>query len=220
MKTVALTAEHRSGIGKSVTRKLRVRGIIPANLYGIGDDPVTMQVKNDDLIEIFRHHGSNVLIELSFEGEETILSLIREHQIHPVSRKSVHLDFQRVQLGKPINVEIPITLVGEAPGVRNFGGILEQITRSVEVSCLPREIPDSFVVDVSKLDINESIHISDLEAENMEFLIDSSQIIANVSPPRLSTEVEETEEGEEGEAVEGEEGAEGSTEGEAENKDS
>jgi large subunit ribosomal protein L25 len=220
MKTVSLSAEHRSGIGKSVTRKLRVAGVIPANLYGSGGDPVTMQVKNADLIEIFRHHGSNVLIELNFEGEEAILSLIREHQIHPVSRKSVHLDFQRVQLGKPINVIIPIEVVGEAPGVRNFGGILEQITRSVEVSCLPREIPDSYVVDVSELDINESIHISDLEAGNVEFLVDDSQIIVNVSPPRLSTEVDETEEGEEGEGAEGEEGAEGSDEGDAENKDS
>ncbi len=219
MQTVSLSAERREGIGKSVTRKLRVAGTIPANLYGVGGDPVTMQVSNADLIQIFRFHGSNVLIELNFEGEEPILSLIREHQVHPVSGKSVHLDFQRVKLGKPLNVDVPINVIGIAPGVKDFGGVLEQVIREVEVSCLPRQIPDFIEVDVSELNINDAIHIGDLKVENVEFLVDDSQTVVMVTPPRLSTEAEETEEGEEGEVAEGEEGAE-ATEGDEESQDS
>ncbi len=220
MQTVSLPAERREGTGKSVTRKLRVAGTIPANLYGTGGDPVTMQVSNADLIQIFRHHGSNVLIELNFEGEDPILSLIREHQVHPVSGKSVHLDFQRVQLGKPLNVEVPFQITGVAPGVKDFGGILEQIIRSVEVSCLPRQIPDFIEVDVSELQINDAIHIGDLNVPDVEFLVDDSQTVAQVTPPRLSTEVEEAEEGEEGVEGEAAEGEEGAAEGDAESSDS
>jgi len=221
MQTVTLTAQRRQGTGKSVTRKLRAAGVIPANLYGSGGDAVTLQVSDADLFQIFRHHGVNVLIELAIEGGEPVLSLIREHQVHPVSGKTIHLDFQRVQLGKPINVEVPITVRGEAPGVKNFGGILEQVIRTVEVSCLPRQIPDFIEVDVSELNINESVHIGDLKVEDVEFLVDPGQTVAQVTPPRLSTEVEETEEGEEAEAeAAAEEGDASDAQGDAESKDS
>jgi len=189
MQTVTIPAELRQGKGKSVTRKLRAEGTIPANLYGVGAEPVTMQIKTADIDNVVRSHGSNVLVELQFEGQDAILTLIREHQVHPVSGSHVHLDFQRVHLGKPLHVDVPIKVVGEAPGVKNFSGILEQVVRDLSVSCLPREIPDFIEVDISKLGINDAVHVRDLKIDNVELLADGSQTIVMVVPPRLSTAI-------------------------------
>ncbi|MDP6418261.1 MAG: 50S ribosomal protein L25 [Candidatus Krumholzibacteria bacterium] len=222
MKTVSLKAQSRQGKGKSVTRKLRASGQIPGNLYGAGVPSESIQLNNTELETMFRlHKGGNFLIELEIDDNEAILTLIREHQIHPVSRKHVHLDFQRVQLGQKLNVDIPIYLTGEAIGAKDFGGTVEQVLRSVSVSCLPREIPDFIEIDINELGINDSIHVGSLDVPNVEFLVDESQTVVLCAPPRLSTEAEDEEpeeglEGEEAAEGEGEETAEGSSKEDAE----
>ncbi len=214
METVDLKATLRTGTGKQVTRKLRVAGQIPGTLYGAGGDPVTLQCEEKSLIKMFRAHpGGNFILNLSIGDDKPVLSIIRERQRHPVFGSLVHLDFQRVSTNKPIQVQIPVHLTGESPGVKDFGGVLEHTMREVEISCLPLEIPDEIVVDINELGLNESIHVSDLELPNLNFVTEGERTIVSVSAPRVSTGVLAEEEAA-AEAAELAEGAEGEAEGE------
>jgi len=214
MQTVDLKATRREGTGKQVTRKLRAAGVIPAVLYGNKAEPESLQVDINDLHIIYRSYsGANFILNLAIEDQEPVMTIIRERQRHPVSGATLHLDFQRIDVAKAIMIEVPIHLTGEAPGVKDFGGTLEHLLRWAEVSCLPLEIPEEIVIDVSELGINDSIHVRDLARDGMEFLADEGRVVVAVTPPRIATTAEDEEaEGEEGETAEGEEGE--TTEGE------
>lgn len=212
MQTLELKASTRAGIGKSVTRKMRAQGILPATLYGPATEPMNLQVSTAAFEDLYvGRESSNFILNLQVDDQEPMITLIRERQKHPVSGAMIHVDFQRIRMDRPINIEIPIVLTGESDGVKTFGGIQEHLMRSVEISCLPTHIPDRIVVDVSKLGINDSVHIGDITIENVEILGDSGRPIVNIAPPRLSTELDEEAEGVEGEAAEGETEAEGET---------
>ena len=218
MQTLDLKASVREGTGKSVTRKLRVQGIVPATLYGIGVDPVNLNVDAAELEGLYKgRESSNFILSLHVDGGDAVATIVRERQRHPVSRQVLHVDFQRISMDRPIHVEIPIHLTGECEGVKTFGGTLEHLLRTVAISCLPKHIPDEIIVDVSELNLNDSIHVSDLDVPNIEFEAEAARVVVNVAPPRLSTEVEETdEEGEGEETAEGEEASdEGGDEGDA-----
>ncbi len=215
MQTLDLKAATREGTGKSVTRKLRVRGILPATLYGLDKAPLSLNVVADDFATLYKGRGtSNFILNLTVDEGEPTLTIVRERQRHPVSSQVLHVDFQRISMDKPIYTKVPIRLTGEAPGVKTDGGILEHLLREVAISCLPKFIPDEFIVDISELQINDSIHVSDLDTPNVNLEAEINTVIVNVSPPRLSTLDEDAE----GEEVEGEEGAEGAegAEGETE----
>ena len=207
MQTVDLNARTRQGTGKQVTRKMRVIGQIPATLYGAGETPVTLQVMDDDLDQLFRgKRGASMIINLAIDDAKPVLSIIREKQRHPVSGATLHLDFQRISLDKPITAQVPVRITGESPGVKDQGGILEFLMRSADVSCLPMNIPEEIMIDISELEINDSVHVGDIPHEGFEFMADEDRTIISVSAPRLSTEAEEAEEGEGEEGVEGAEG--------------
>ena len=211
MKTVDLQATLRTGTGKSVTRKLRSAGQIPATLYGAKQDPISLQIDEQVLIKLIRAHpGGNFILNLAIDDQSPTLSILRERQRHPVNGSLVHLDFQRVSLDKPIQVQIPVHLTGESPGVKDFSGVLEHTMRQVEISCLPMEIPDEIVVDISKLMLNDSIHVEDLQLPNLNFITEGERTIVSVSAPRVSTAAEEDETAEEAAAdakAEGDTGA-------------
>jgi large subunit ribosomal protein L25 len=229
MESVELKASRREGTGKQVTRKLRATGAIPAVLYGSGAEPQSLQIDKVELDRIFREHaGGNFILNLEVEKEKPVMTIIRETQRHPVSGQLVHLDFQRVSTDKPIAVQVPVRLVGESPGVKDFGGVLEFVLRELEVSCLPLEIPDEVVVDISEMLLNDSIHVADLDLPNIEFITETERTIVSVSMPRIqksaaeieAEEAEEAEAAEAAEAAEGEgEAAEGSGEGGDADKD-
>ncbi len=223
MKKIKLKARIRKEASKKNVHKLRQEGEIPGVIYGHKKDPVHLAIPEHDFWTILHNATSeHLIIDLDVDGldMEDHISLVREIQHHPVSGDILHVDFQRIGMDESIKVGIPVVLTGVARGVKEFGGVLDHGTREVMVATTAATVPEHLAIDVSELMINDSIHVSDLEAlyPDIEFLDDSGINIAHVSPPKKLEVLEEgeegAEEGAEGEEAEGEEGEEkGSEEG-------
>jgi large subunit ribosomal protein L25 len=215
MKRVTLQAEIREVSGKGGARELRRNGRVPAVIYG-NEVPETLHIAIDSKVlthSVRPHEAHNFIVDL--EVEKTVYpTIIADIQQDPVTEEPLHVDFYRISMEKPIHTTIPIVLVGSSPGEKE-GGMLEHNLREMSISCLPGNLPDSIEVDVSDLNLDESIHVSDLvPPAGVEFLTEEHDTVVHVRRPRLVAEVEEVEaaEGEvEGEEVpaEGEEGAAG-----------
>jgi large subunit ribosomal protein L25 len=204
----ALSAELRSGTGKGVNRKLRVAGKIPAVVYGKGRDAQSVTLDPKALETLLHKSGAglNTLIDLAVGGR-TDTVLVKELQRHPVHGQYLHVDFFQVDLTQKITVSIPIHFTGKARGVE-FGGILDHPLRELEVECLPRAIPEFVEVDVSALEIGQSIHVSDLRLpEGVEVKTDPTLPVASVVLPAAEVEAAPVETVVEGEVVEGAEAA-------------
>ncbi|HEX3113578.1 MAG TPA: 50S ribosomal protein L25 [Candidatus Eisenbacteria bacterium] len=199
MAMQALKGARRSGIGKGVARKLRQTGSIPAVYYGRGEDPIVLTVVVKELEEvILKADGSNVIVDLKVDGDggSDRKALIREIQRDPVGGHILHLDLQHISLTERITVEVPIVLTGIPIGVKDGGGILEHLLREVEVECLPTDIPSRLEIDVSALNIGDSLHVSDLKTEKATILTEGERPIAAVVPPTVLEEAKPAEEGE------------------------
>ena len=185
-----LSAEGRDGVGKSVTRKLRASGRIPGVIYGKRREPQSIHLDPVALEKVLRGSGGlNTLIDLSV-GDRTDTVLVKELQRHPVQGAFWHVDFSQVDLSRKITVDIPLHFVGKAHGVE-FGGILDHPLREIEVECLPRAIPEFVEVDVSALEVGDSIHVGDLQLpDGVEVMTDGQLPVASVVLP--AAEVEET----------------------------
>lgn len=164
-KQVKLKAEHRSATGRSAARKLKARGIIPAIIYGAKDKPQPLQLSARDINAMLSHaSGENILVELEIPGEKSNrTALVQEIQHSPVGGDVLHIDFHAVSMDEKIHAEVPLEATGIANGVKNFGGLLEQSLRFLGVECLPRDLPDRITVDVSALEIGDSIHVRDIQ---------------------------------------------------------
>jgi large subunit ribosomal protein L25 len=208
MKETLLEAEVRAGSGKSVTRKLRMSGMLPAVLYGMDKKPEMLNVNARSLTQLLHAGGGeNVLVDLVVGTAKPEKVLVKEVQHHPVSSKIVHIDFLRIDLTKKVTVMVPVHIVGTAEGVKG-GGVLEVVSRELEVSCLPMDIPSHITVDVTALKINEAIHVTDLQLGKLEILTDKARTVVTVQPPTVIKEVAPAAEAVEGAVVEGEEAAE------------
>ena len=222
MAHVALTAQPRKETGKGAARTLRRQALIPAVFYGPEVDPVHLSLNYRDLEKLIKTGaGENVIIDLAIETGESSLShraMLKEIQQDPVKQTILHVDLYEISMDKKIEVEVPITLTGTPKGVSE-GGILQQVTRTLEISCLPDNIPDAFELEVTELDIGDSLHVSDLRIpQDVEVLVEEELTIATVVPPTKVEEIEleVPEEEEEREEVEGEAVAETEEEGEKE----
>src|SRR5437762_11524387 len=164
-KQVKLAAERRETTGRSAMRKLKGRGIIPAIVYGGKDKPQPLQVSRRDINVMLSHaSGENILVELEIAGEKSSrMAMIQEIQHSPVGGDVLHVDFHAVSMDQKIEADIPLESAGVADGVKNFGGLLEQSLRTLTVECLPRDLPDQITVDVSELNIGDSIHVRDIK---------------------------------------------------------
>ena len=164
-KQVKLKAERRSGTGRSAARKLKARGVVPAVIYGAKDKAQPLQVSARDVNAMLSHaSGENILVELEIDGEKSNrMALIQEVQHSPVGGNILHIDFHAVSMDEKIHAEVPLETIGIPNGVKNFGGLLEQSLRSLPVECLPRDLPDRISVDVSALNIGDSIHVRDIQ---------------------------------------------------------
>jgi large subunit ribosomal protein L25 len=164
-KQVKLKAERRSAVGRSAARKLKARGIIPAIIYGGKNEAQALQVSAREIRAMLSHaSGENILVELEIDGESSNRSaLVQEIQHSPVGGDIMHIDFHAVSMDEEIHAEVPLEAIGVANGVKNFGGLLEQSLRSLAVECLPRDLPDRITVDVSNLNIGDSIHVRDIQ---------------------------------------------------------
>lgn len=210
---VTLNAEERTGRGKGAARKLRATGRVPAVLYGADVESVALSVDATEATHLFQTISvENTIVDLAVAGgKEAVRTLVREVQVHPLRPQLLHIDFLRIQAGVKVDVEIPIHLNGVPQGVRDSGGILQQLIHELPVRVLPSNIPPSLEIDVTGLDLGESIHVSDLDlGDDVEVQAEEDRTVATVVAPRALALDEEEEEGE-GDEVEviGEEDAEG-----------
>lgn len=163
-KQVKIKAEHREGTGRSAVRKLKARGIIPAVIYGAKQKPEPLQVRARDINNVLSHaSGENILVELEIDGEKGgRAAMLQEIQHSPLGDQILHVDFHAVSMDEKIEADVPLEALGIANGVKNFGGLLEQSLRSLTIECLPRDLPDRVTVDVSNMNIGDTIHVRDI----------------------------------------------------------
>ncbi len=213
MERPVLTAEIREGVGKEEARKIRARGLIPAIFYGPRSKTIPLTVDPKELTKALQTEaGENVLIDLKIQGgdqSDQKVVMVKDIQIDPLHRRTLHTDFYEVVMDEMVTVEVPIHLIGKPEGIK-MGGILEQVRRAIQIQCLPGDIPKSIDVDVSSLKIGDSIHVQNLRAEKAKILAETNFTIATVVPPvveekKVEEVVAEVPEEAEGEEKEGEE---------------
>jgi large subunit ribosomal protein L25 len=211
---VTLDAEARPGTGKGVARKLRAAGKVPGVVYGRGLAPLPLAVERMALMRAFKTDaGRNVLIDLKIDGDSH-LTLARELQRHPVRGAILHVDFLKIARDVAIEVDVPIHIEGDSPGVKE-GGVIEHHLWNVRVSCLPTSVPDRLTADVSRMIIGDMLRVGDLVVpEGVTILTDPNEAVLGVVVPQILKVEEEVPaelelaEGEEAPAAaEGEEGA-------------
>jgi large subunit ribosomal protein L25 len=186
MKTTELTVERRETKGKNAARRTRATGKIPAVLYGAGRDTVPITVDRRALSDAFRGGaGENAIFRLKLQGSDlTRHAMIKDLQRDPLSRRPVHLDFVRVLMDTKIRVRVPIEVVGVAKGVKTDGGILDFVTREIEIECLPGNIPVHRPVDVTELSIGDALRVSAVLApQGVEVVDDAEKVVVHVVHP-------------------------------------
>jgi large subunit ribosomal protein L25 len=189
MAIVPLAGQVRPGRGKGPARQARRDGLIPAVIYGHGETPVALAVpKREFDLAMKTAKGSNVIVGLKLDGGAEQTAIIREVQRDPISYDILHLDFHLISMTEKVRVEVAVHLVGIPDGVKNGGGVLEHINRTVEIECLPTQIPGSIDADVTALGIGDSVHVRDLVIPNAEVLTDADVTIATVVPPTKALE--------------------------------
>ncbi|MCX6633046.1 MAG: 50S ribosomal protein L25 [Candidatus Solibacter sp.] len=181
-KDITVAAEVRTSRGKNEARRTRAAGNIPAVVYGAYQDPVSVAVNPKELSKIIRSStGLNTIFTLAVAGGETTPVMVVDRQVDPIKGLLLHADLKRIDLTKRIRVTVPVVTSGEPAGVKVQGGLLEIISRAVEIECLPDEIPENFTVVVSELLIGQSKRASDVEVSgSMKLVSDPQTVIAHI----------------------------------------
>jgi large subunit ribosomal protein L25 len=237
-RQATLQASSRGRSGKGAARSLRREGKIPAVIYGRGREPEAIAVDTTALTRLLTEiAAATTLVDVTVEGRGPVKALIREIQRNPVRPADIiHLDLYEVRAGEKITVEVPVHFVGVPEGVRNFGGVLDQTTHALQVRVVPADIPEQLEVDVTALNIGQSIHVGELQFPGLEIMTDARVTVCTVVAPRAEEVVAPTpeaevvaepelirkpkEEGEEGEeAVEGKAKAEAAPKGKGKEKE-
>jgi large subunit ribosomal protein L25 len=188
MEATELKACIRTESGKGPARRFREKGLIPAVFYGRGQDAILLSVNAADLLKIIKEKKKNIFINLIIEGNERLekLSLMKELQIEPVSRRFYHADFYEIRMDRKLTIDIPLRFVGIPVGVVN-GGELQHLKRDLKVTCLPSDLPDYIDLDVSGLDIGNSIKVQDIKVpDGMEVLDPADVGVAMVAVVKVS----------------------------------
>jgi large subunit ribosomal protein L25 len=181
-KEFRVQAKQREGRGKNDARRARRDGMVPITLYGAGGETVAAVAPLRDLAAILRTEaGRNTIFTIDIEGVGESEVMFHDRQIDPVKGRLIHADLTRLVKGQKIEVTVPLHLTGEPVGVREKQGVLEQVIREIDVRCQPRDIPDSIDVDVTNLDVHDTLHVSDIKVgEGVEILTDADHVIATV----------------------------------------
>ncbi len=190
MATATISATPRSETGKGVARKLRAQHNLPGVLYGHHREPQPLVLDGRDFDRLIEHYAAETtVVELTVDGQ-SVRTLIREIQRHPFKRQVLHVDFQALVAGEKVTVDVPIVLVGIPEGVRLNGGTLDQVMRELTVVVDPSDIPNHVDVDVSALNVGDSLHVSDINLPpGVEVQDDPETTICVVVPPRVAEEV-------------------------------
>lgn len=208
MKTVSLSGSPRENVGKKDAKKLRKEGFVPCVIYG-GENQIHFSMDERNFNK-FLFTPETFLISIEIEGKE-YQTILQDIQYHPVTDKVLHADFLLVSDNKPVKLYIPVNLIGTAPGVVS-GGVLKRKKRKIRVMGLIKDMPDFIDIDISELNIGDTILIGDLSLDNITMLHQDRELVVGVGVTRmaaLAEDEEEEEEGEEGAEGEGGEGAEG-----------
>ncbi len=195
-KDITVAAESRDSRGKNEARRLRVSGKIPAVVYGAGQDAVPVSIDPKELSRILRSDtGHNSIFTLAVAQGESTPVMVVDWQNDPLRGNLLHADLKRIDLTKRLTVKVPVHVTGEAKGVKQQGGLLELITREVEIECLPDEIPASFTVDVTNLMIGQNLRASDIALPGSVLLKSPAEaVLAHVIALRAEEAAAETEE--------------------------
>jgi large subunit ribosomal protein L25 len=184
MEKISIQAEKRERQGKGSARSLRRAGKIPAVLYRAGQAQ-SIQLSRKDLSRLINTvRGEQVMVDLQFADGEKRLALLKDFQVDPIGGGLLHTDFFEVSLTETVRVTVHLMTVGESIGVRRDGGILQHPTREILIECLPDKIPSKIELDISKLEVGQSMHVSDLRLEEgVKILTDPHEVIVNVVAP-------------------------------------
>ncbi len=203
MEQHTINVESREAKGKGAARSLRRAESIPAVIYREGKStPLTINRK--EMVKFIRKtSGEQVIVDITFPDKTVKKALLKEYQLDPVRGDLLHADFFEVSMTETLRVNVQVTTTGEAIGIKRDKGILQHERSEIEVECLPTDIPGHLEVDISNLEIGQSVHVSDVVIpEGVKVLTDPDETIALVNAPILEMEVEEAEEGEEAEGAE------------------
>jgi large subunit ribosomal protein L25 len=189
-KDITVAAEVRTSRGKNEAHRTRAAGKIPAVVYGAFQDPISVAVNPREIVKITRSGtGFNTIFTLAVEGGETTPVMVVDQQVDPVRGTLLHADFKRIDLTKRIRVSVPVSTEGEPKGVKVQGGLLEIITRAIEIEVLPDDIPEHFVVDVTELMVGQSKRASDVALTgSMKLTSDPQTVIAHIVTLKVEAE--------------------------------
>lgn len=193
MERFQLQAEAREETGKGVARRLRREGRIPGVVYGRDRQPQPLVV-NPEMLK--GKLDTNAIVDLTIKSDEeetTETVMIKDYQKHVIKNHLLHVDFHHISMDETITVTIPVNLVGKAFGIQE-GGVMQQLMREVEIECLPSDIPDEFELDITELDVGDSLSVSDIEVgENIELVSSPDDVIVTIVTPseEITEEVEE-----------------------------
>ena len=228
---IEIYAKERKSKGTGASRRLRHEGSTPGSLYGGAKDAISLEIDTKELFMQFRHEAFHAsILTLNLEGKKESV-ILRDFQMHPVRNNIQHIDFQRINENEKISVKVPFHFINEetAPGVKIEGGLVSHIMTEIDISCLPKDLPQYIEVDLGELAMGESIHLSEVtvpEGVELTSLTDENDpAITSISKPKVVVEeeivTEASEEGEEGEEGEGSESSDdsGSDAGEGKSDD-
>ncbi|MEC9160647.1 MAG: 50S ribosomal protein L25/general stress protein Ctc [Bacteroidota bacterium] len=198
MKSITIKGSKRESVGKSATKALRNAGMVPCVLYG-GDEPVHFAAEELAFTKlVYTPNAHTVALEI---GEKMKFNaILQDIQFHPLTDKILHIDFYQLFDDKAVSMDIPVKILGAAPGVLNSGGVLSRNKRKLRVRALPANLPDFIEADISNLELGSKLYVTELENENYRFLHPDNTVVCQVRTSRTSLQVETNEQIDEVEA--------------------
>lgn len=188
MLEVKIKTNKRTKVGKQQVNYLRKNGLIPAILYGHGEETINISIPEKEFCHLLqKEKGENIIIEIELPGDKIKKTIIKEIQRNPVTSRILHVDFQHLIMTEKVHMQVPIILTGTPEGIKS-GGVLEHLLRKINVKCLPKDIPPHIEVEVSELKLGDSVHISDLSVENVEILEEPTETITTILIPKIVKE--------------------------------
>jgi len=186
---IIVKSENREGLGKNASRRLRKQGFVPAILYGEGVDSLPLVLRKKDIAQVLKQEtGENTLFKVAFDAQERD-TMIKALQIDPTTDELIHVDLILISMDKPIRVTVPIVHRGEPNGVKTEGGFTDFVTREVEVECLPRDIPENIVIDISDLHIQQSFKVENMTPPaGVKIITEPGTVLLMISLPHKEEE--------------------------------
>lgn len=187
MSELHIKANLRDTVGKAFAGRLRREGKVPCVLYGIEKDSIKLSVSRREFEKLISETRSVFVVDYESHKQRVI---VKDIQYHPVQGDIIHVDLQRVKAGQEITVSLPLKFIGSAPGVK-LGGLFQELRADLDISCLPKYMPDELEVDISGMNMGDTIHVSDLAYEHITIKTDSHLSVCTVAAPKMVEEEEE-----------------------------